>query len=67
MYTCAFEIDGRIYFTDQRTLERLNYHRKNGAVRIAQWIFALGLVTGQIEPTTLEKMYAMYRAATGLF
>ncbi|HEY1924391.1 MAG TPA: hypothetical protein VGG58_04005 [Candidatus Acidoferrum sp.] len=48
---CAFEIDGKVYFTDKATLDTLIYQRDHGSLRIAQWIFAMSLAVGRIEST----------------
>jgi hypothetical protein len=49
--TCAFEIDGKVYFTDHQTLNTLMYQRDHGSLRVAQWIFAICLAVGRIEAT----------------
>ena len=48
--TARFEIDGKVFVTDQATLELLNYKREHVGLRVAGSLFAVNLATGRIKP-----------------
>jgi hypothetical protein len=53
IYSAAFEIGDKVYFTDPPMLERLNRLRDHGNLTALQIMFAMSLATGRIKASKI--------------